>query len=71
MTTNPLEYDPALLDNRRLADENAELRSVATELLRLYDWRKERGGAITDSEARQYGREKAAAWDRLRGILNG
>lgn len=55
-----------------------ELRAVATELLRLYDWRNEIGRVERDFNhdrkqvatwLNQYGREKKNAWLRLRGIL--
>jgi hypothetical protein len=47
----------------------ATARRGLTELLRLYDWRNEVGGAITEDEARKYGREKKAAWEAVRKVL--
>lgn len=58
--------------------EGETVRSVLTELLRLYDWRNELGRVERDfnhdkkkmtTALNQYGREKKAAWEAARRVL--
>jgi hypothetical protein len=46
-----------------------KLEAALIELLRLYDWRNEKGAAITHAEAVQYGQEKKRAWEVAREVL--
>lgn len=66
----------AILDSVRGRKIRAE--SLLTELLRLYDWRKELAAKMANGEQTEkeqksdlvkYGREKAAAWDVVREFL--
>ena len=66
------------LEALRLTSENAKLRYILTELLRLYDLRNALAVAIKDGTATEadqrgelllYGAQKKAAWETSRAVL--